>query len=101
MRISSFTITNYRSISRAYRISLDSNITVLLGKNNEGKSNILKALKGVFDIISLLRSVPKEDVKNYILSRTPRRMRRSLRSNSWDYAWERDFPIGKKTKNNF
>lgn len=43
MKLISFSITNYRSITTAHKIEI-SNLTVLVGKNNEGKSNILNAL---------------------------------------------------------
>lgn len=43
MRLDSFSVENYRSITQARRISLTEN-TVLVGPNNEGKSNILRAL---------------------------------------------------------
>lgn len=43
MRISEFTISNYRSIARAKSIVFKDK-TVLVGKNNEGKSNIIRAL---------------------------------------------------------
>lgn len=43
MKLTHFSITNYRSITTAHKISLHST-TILIGKNNEGKSNILKAL---------------------------------------------------------
>lgn len=39
MKLVSFSVTNYRSITKAHKISLGQ-YTVLLGKNNEGKSNI-------------------------------------------------------------
>ena len=51
MKIKSFTITNYRSIKKAYNIPLNEDMTILIGKNNEGKSNILRALSGAFYII--------------------------------------------------
>ena len=41
MKLVSFSVTNYRSITKAHKISLGQ-YTVLLGKNNEGKSNIEK-----------------------------------------------------------
>ena len=42
MKLSAFSVTNYRSITSANKIKLD-DLTILLGKNNEGKSNIIKA----------------------------------------------------------
>lgn len=43
MRITSFGLTNYRSIRETDRIPL-TDMTVLIGPNNEGKSNILSGL---------------------------------------------------------
>ena len=44
MRLLSFSVVNYRSITNARKIQTH-NMTVLVGKNNEGKSNILRSLK--------------------------------------------------------
>ena len=43
MKLSDFSVVNYRSITTARKIKTN-NMTVLVGKNNEGKSNILRAL---------------------------------------------------------
>ena len=43
MKLVAFSVRNYRSIVEAYKLSLG-NYTVLVGPNNEGKSNILKAI---------------------------------------------------------
>ena len=75
MRLNSFTITNFRSIKDAHKIKL-SNLTAIIGKNNEGKSNILKAL----DIaVSIIRN---RNGKN--LDRL--------------YQWNRDFPMELQSK---
>ena len=50
MKLKSLTIKNYRSITKAYKIKI-SDYMILIGKNNEGKSNILKAIKIAFNII--------------------------------------------------
>ncbi|MBQ7250449.1 MAG: AAA family ATPase [Bacilli bacterium] len=52
MKLVEFSITNYRSISGKVTLKL-SDYTVLIGKNNQGKTNILKAIHLYF---SLLRS---------------------------------------------
>ncbi|NQS88947.1 AAA family ATPase [Patescibacteria group bacterium] len=50
MRISSFTIKNYRSINSIENFELlDKKITCLIGKNGSGKSNILYALMALKD----------------------------------------------------
>jgi len=45
MRIKKVRIRNFRSIIDSGEISLDDKITVLLGKNEQGKTNLLKALE--------------------------------------------------------
>lgn len=84
MELNSFSVTNYRSITDAHKISL-SGKTILIGKNNEGKSNILKGLKTAMRVLSLH-------------DRTTSRIRYSemRRYSSYDdmYEWDRDFPIG-------
>lgn len=41
MKIKQFTVENYRSITKAYKLPIDEKITVLLGKNNEGKIRLI------------------------------------------------------------
>lgn len=43
MNLKTVSVSNYRSITSAKKIRLD-RTTVLIGPNNEGKSNILRAL---------------------------------------------------------
>ena len=78
MKLIEFSVTNYRSITAAHKIELDS-LTVLVGKNNEGKSNILNALSVAMNSIiqhGYLRSAdsPQRRINNR-------------------YNWDRDFPI--------
>ena len=97
MKLKSFTITNYRSIKKAYNIPLNEDMTILIGKNNEGKSNILRALSGAFYIIKLLRNVEVGlNLDSYIYG--TRRHRLGGSYNVWDYDWQRDFPISKQYK---
>lgn len=82
MKLISFSVTNYRSITTAHKILL-SNLTVLVGKNNEGKSNLLTALNTAM-ITMLLDS-------DFIGIRTTRMRRIAMREIGYD--WERDFPL--------
>lgn len=77
MQLTSFSVTNYRSITGAHSLSL-SELTVLIGKNNEGKSNLLRALDAA---MALLRTHAVRE----------NRLRRNLYPH--DYRWKRDFPI--------
>jgi AAA15 family ATPase/GTPase len=89
MRLISFSVTNYRSITMAHKLPINSS-TILIGQNNEGKSNILNALTTAMGIIrfygtsNIARAIPRNRVRNL-------------------YDWERDFPVqlqGKKTTHN-
>ena len=89
MRLVNFSVTNFRSITQAYKIPF-SNLTVLIGKNNEGKSNMLKALNISMNILEYHAN--------------QRSMRYgggySSRNNDNYYKWERDFPISLQDKKN-
>lgn len=85
MKLSFISISNYRSITNAYKIALNE-LTVLIGKNNEGKTNILKAMYLGMDIISNAGLVVR---------------RKNISKQLYD--WREDFPINlqnsKKLKN--
>lgn len=51
MKLTSITVENYRSITRAHRVPI-SDMTVLVGPNNEGKSNILRALVTAMNVLT-------------------------------------------------
>jgi putative ATP-dependent endonuclease of OLD family len=84
MRLISFSVQKYRSIIKAERLQLG-DLTVLVGPNNEGKSNILQAL--VTGMRYLARPTP-----------TPNRVGRGIRRrgdqarSEGRYEWERDYP---------
>jgi putative ATP-dependent endonuclease of the OLD family len=81
MRLESLTIQNFRSITKAYKLPLSSS-TVLIGPNNEGKSNVLRALVlATRMLIGRRRSEP---------AYAPPRSRFGREA---DYDWERDFPL--------
>ena len=77
MRLIGFSVTNYRSITSAHKLPINSS-TILIGQNNEGKSNILNALTTGMGIIRFygtsLRTFGRQRIKNI-------------------YNWERDFPV--------
>lgn len=80
MKLISFSVTNYRSITTAHKIPL-SNLTVLVGKNNEGKSNLLMALNIAMSAILF-------ESKNSQSSIGPSNKYKKI-----NYNWNRDFPI--------
>ncbi len=91
MRLVKFSVTNFRSITKAHEISL-SDTTVLVGKNNEGKSNLLKALAFAMHEVA----VHSRHKRHHIY---PRHMRAQMPYQSRyrerdSYDWPRDFPIG-------
>ncbi|MEC4086248.1 ATP-dependent nuclease [Myroides odoratimimus] len=89
MKIINFSVSNYRSITHAHKIPL-TDLTVLIGKNNEGKSNLLKALNVAMNILEY-------HSRN---SRIRYGSGYNRRNNDSFYRWERDFPIGNQNKRN-
>lgn len=80
MKLVSFSVTNYRSITTAHKIQM-SNMTVLVGKNNEGKSNILSALSLAMEIMQMYARNPR------LLNTSTNRYLKNR------YKWERDYPV--------
>lgn len=79
MQLIAFSVTNYRSITSAQGISL-SQKTILIGRNNEGKSNVLRALQT--SMKTLLDHSSIEGIFrgfNFTTNDT--------------YVWTRDFPL--------
>jgi len=84
MLLKKFSVSNFRSITSAHAISL-SKKTILIGKNNEGKSNILKALN--IAMHALQEHAWGEKRRKGVLGR------KTLKYEERFYDWERDFPI--------
>jgi Predicted ATP-dependent endonuclease of the OLD family len=83
MKLSQFSVSRYRSILEAEKIAV-SETTILIGRNNEGKSNILKALNTALTHLKFTRL--KRPDGSYL------RMRMAPHS-AGGYDWARDFPI--------
>jgi predicted ATP-dependent endonuclease of OLD family len=83
VRLASITVENYRSITKAYKIGLGPR-TVLVGPNNEGKSNILRALTAAMTLLTRERLYepprPGGAAAAIFLARR-------------FYEWSRDFPL--------
>ena len=89
MKIKSFSVSNYRSITRAHKIEMH-DLTILVGKNNEGKSNIIKALSLSMKILSSYALLSKRHhIPSHMVSRLPV---------DYDYKWIRDFPVESQQK---
>ena len=86
MKLVSFSVRNYRSITTTHKLKIKDS-TILIGPNNEGKSNILKALVVVLGLISRL------ETSGFSRGRIYRRTRFRRYNNDYDYDWDRDFPI--------
>ena len=80
MNLIEFSVTNFRSITKAHKIKLQ-DFTVLVGKNNEGKSNLLRALN------IAMRSIMNNGYQKNIQYTYTSEERESY------YNWKRDFPI--------
>lgn len=84
MKLVRFSVRNFRSIKKANKIEF-SQTTVLVGKNNEGKSNLLKALSFAMKVIanySFYKDFRRTNQKVFYIG--------SMRNN---YEWNRDFPV--------
>lgn len=81
MKLVYFSVTNFRSITAAHKISLHQT-TVLIGRNNEGKSNILKGLDTAMTIL-----------QTHAMEARRSRTIFARRRDESNYCWDRDFPI--------
>lgn len=96
MKLVSFSVENYRSITTARKIPL-SDYSLLIGANNEGKSNILHALTLAMSALvdwqrEVTRTIDGRIVRNFI--------RRQTIVSGQGYDWKTDFPISKQAKSN-
>lgn len=83
MRLISFSVTNFRSITDAHKIPIGDS-TVLIGKNNEGKSNVLRALS--IAMRALTAHASDESTSAY------------ERRDAQSYSWRRDFPVSLQSR---
>lgn len=87
MQLVSFSVSNYRSITTAYKLPIRQS-TVLIGPNNEGKSNVLRALVTALEILQALSG-----------RRISAGRLRSFRVDSQEtYYWPHDFPMSLQEK---
>ena len=99
MKLVSFSVENYRSITTARKIPL-SGYSLLVGANNEGKSNILHALALGMNTLVQLHLQTRRKFRDGIIQIAPSSMTGRYRRMGYD--WETDFPISKQenTKGN-
>lgn len=87
MKLVAVTVKNYRSsITKAYKLHLGGS-TVLIGRNNEGKSNVLRALVAGLGVLQKGRRIQRAGTSGRAVFSLPSWERQRL------YAWENDYPI--------
>ncbi len=98
MKLASLTVRNYRSIRKTERLRIRENLTVLIGPNNEGKSNMLSALATSLRLLQRLEYyTPARPLAAARTTRSaPSSAQWSFRDR--DYVWKRDFPIGQQER---
>ncbi len=102
MRLGRVSVRKYRSIDRAADFSVG-DFTVLIGPNNQGKSNLLRAAVLAMNIIeawsnfpaSLVadKAVPTRFFRPGRVSPRVRAARIPDNDNHLDYDWDRDYPL--------
>jgi len=85
LKIKTFTVENFCSIKKAKDLPIY-NLSILVGPNNEGKSNILRAL-----VLALNNIVYYDRERIVTLTLTERRRLREDRVIT--YNWNRDYPL--------
>ena len=79
MRLREFKVRNYRSIRSSPVIKLENNLTII-GPNNEGKSNLVRALVNSLQILAELAA-------------GQRSLGLGVSKRSRSYQWDQDFPL--------
>lgn len=116
MKIRSFELKKFRSIIKTEKLDL-SNFNVLLGPNNEGKSNILQALVTILEYLTnprynelgphnlshySIRQVKTREELSKVQTKVSGRFRlrrsshyshRDAERDYTEYIWKRDFPL--------
>lgn len=86
MELVSFSVSNFRSVTSAYKLPIR-RPTVLIGPNNEGKSNILRALVSSLQFLGSLGGVRLSNGRIASVVRAKE-----------IYDWVRDFPVSLQAK---
>lgn len=88
MRLSSFSISNFRSIGSSHKVRLHPRSTII-GPNNEGKSNVVRAMVTAVETLKRFRRnefVKVEGALNKL------RLLNLTYPRSFEFHWERDIP---------
>lgn len=104
MKLAEVTITNYRSIVEQTKFEV-ANLTTLVGPNNEGKSNLIRALSLAMVLIQRWSRIPDRlagreqlsglDAMPILRNRSAGQLSRG-EEDFLRYDWERDFPLQKQ-----
>ncbi|GHD46887.1 hypothetical protein D9V29_09260 [Mycetocola manganoxydans] len=105
MRLVEVTVKNYRSIESQTKFGVE-DLTSLIGPNNEGKTNLLRALALGMFLIERWGSLPERISGQAELSgpdaamllRGSRGVGVSRRSDSIGYNWSDDYPLAKQER---
>jgi putative ATP-dependent endonuclease of OLD family len=95
MKLVSFSTKNYRSIKKTPKLELSERTTVLLGPNNEGKSNVLRSFAAAMQVIERLRGPMLSQNSSVIADGNWFRIPISTSI----YDWKKDFPMDLQSKN--
>lgn len=102
MRLVEVTVQNYRSIANQTKFTVD-DLTTLVGPNNEGKSNLLRALALGMEVIQRWSTVRPQLVRGGEISGPNAlgflRPRRAARNGKlvYGYNWSDDYPLAKQS----
>lgn len=102
MRLVEVTVQNYRSITSQTKFAVD-DLTTLVGPNNEGKSNLLRAVAVGMELIRrwplMARHLDKDGALSGAAAMSILRPRRSVRGQLlYGYRWGDDYPLGKQAQ---
>ncbi|WP_258068384.1 AAA family ATPase [Rathayibacter sp. AY1E2] len=97
VRLGSVSVRKYRSIDKQAEFQV-ADFTVLVGANNQGKSNLLKATVLAMHAIEGWAQLPpvfarRSQVPLLAVFRSSRASQRQRRESNLDYDWDRDFPL--------
>lgn len=85
MKLNSISVQNYRSIDTTPLLRIQDSLTVILGPNNEGKSNLLRSIILGMECLKAIRAQPK-----LIKADSAEAFYRLLPA---AYDWATDFPV--------
>lgn len=90
MKLKSISVQNYRSIDTTPALRIQDRLTVILGPNNEGKSNLLRSIILAMECLKAIRTQSKP-----IKSESADSYYRLLPA---AYEWATDFPVALQSK---